>query len=368
MPRKKIQSRKIIPQTIRAKVFDETGGRCAHCGKPMYFSGNFTVDHIVPLAKGGKNEIENYVPLCFSCNKEKSDDVIDPVDYYTYLPKERLEEAQKYFEKYIRDVDWISNTNLFSRDRFDLIVTVLMDIKNGRMTVPTTIEIAKMKPKEIINFLDRYKQTLPEEDTKILYDKSTLDTAKLTFYRVTNKGKTAFVFDAGIEKFEFDDMEEFDLQPDGEGKLIRMGIYIDPDIEHKKRTALIIASMIKGIMIEIEKAIYSKEKDLEGMLYRIVCLQHDEIADEVVSMFGSKAGTYTLVDENGYPSDDAKIPVRDVPVIFFKDNAKISRIERTGDDDTINRYTKLTIDHATEALEGRMGNAYNKTAYPKRHQ
>lgn len=42
--------------------------RCLACGS----TSQLTVDHIVPLSRGGSNEITNIQPLCFRCNSGKS--------------------------------------------------------------------------------------------------------------------------------------------------------------------------------------------------------------------------------------------------------------------------------------------------------
>jgi 5-methylcytosine-specific restriction endonuclease McrA len=44
---------------------------CAFCGATK----NLTIDHIKPLSKGGKNELENIQVLCWECNKFKSNKV-----------------------------------------------------------------------------------------------------------------------------------------------------------------------------------------------------------------------------------------------------------------------------------------------------
>ena len=41
------------------------GWRCAWCGKPM---DKLVPDHIVPLARGGTNDLSNIVPSCPACN------------------------------------------------------------------------------------------------------------------------------------------------------------------------------------------------------------------------------------------------------------------------------------------------------------
>jgi len=43
------------------------GGKCIQCGTKE----DITVDHIIPLSKGGSNHISNLQPLCRSCNSKK---------------------------------------------------------------------------------------------------------------------------------------------------------------------------------------------------------------------------------------------------------------------------------------------------------
>jgi 5-methylcytosine-specific restriction endonuclease McrA len=61
--------------------------KCAYCGETR----NLTRDHIVPLARGGTNNINNIVPACASCNSSKWAN--DMVEWYTsreYYDEEKL--------------------------------------------------------------------------------------------------------------------------------------------------------------------------------------------------------------------------------------------------------------------------------------
>jgi 5-methylcytosine-specific restriction enzyme A len=45
-------------------------GLCHYCGK-KYSAGELTMDHLVPVARGGKSTKGNVVPACKKCNTEK---------------------------------------------------------------------------------------------------------------------------------------------------------------------------------------------------------------------------------------------------------------------------------------------------------
>ena len=55
-------------------LVEHCGGKCLCCGRGDIA---LTVDHIVPVAKGGTSNIDNIQPLCGRCNFRKNDKIID---------------------------------------------------------------------------------------------------------------------------------------------------------------------------------------------------------------------------------------------------------------------------------------------------
>lgn len=52
-------------------------GICHYCGK-KFKSNELTMDHVIPLARGGKSSKGNIVPCCKECNNKKK--YMTPVD------------------------------------------------------------------------------------------------------------------------------------------------------------------------------------------------------------------------------------------------------------------------------------------------
>jgi 5-methylcytosine-specific restriction endonuclease McrA len=64
----------------RRVVFDKTRGHCHFCGDKVVLGhhgkttgypqrGAWELDHVIQAAKGGKSNLDNYLPACWKCNR-----------------------------------------------------------------------------------------------------------------------------------------------------------------------------------------------------------------------------------------------------------------------------------------------------------
>jgi hypothetical protein len=56
---------------LRSEIKDKFGGHCAYCGILLKAKG-WHVDHVIPYAAGGPEDINNYFPACKHCNSLKN--------------------------------------------------------------------------------------------------------------------------------------------------------------------------------------------------------------------------------------------------------------------------------------------------------
>lgn len=100
--RHRAQNFEPVRGTLRYEVIKRARGRCEACGVSNQERA-LQVDHVIPRARGGSNELSNLQALCSACNAQKCDrdstdfraarhayDHRDPVCLFCSLPLERV--------------------------------------------------------------------------------------------------------------------------------------------------------------------------------------------------------------------------------------------------------------------------------------
>lgn len=140
--RKKINIRETWSESLKKIALSKSNGVCCRCGKPLTIQ-NMTVEHVIPLSKGGTNEISNIVALCEDCNKEKSNTILEPKKYYKYLAEYQREYLQEKYEKYINQ-EYMDINTFFPED--------ILYIPNFKAILPLMImKVQKVKSKKFYN-------------------------------------------------------------------------------------------------------------------------------------------------------------------------------------------------------------------------
>ncbi len=62
-----------LPERLRVAVRERDRGICRYCGKPAKtsFRASGEVDHIIPCALGGSDDLDNLALACHVCNGRK---------------------------------------------------------------------------------------------------------------------------------------------------------------------------------------------------------------------------------------------------------------------------------------------------------
>lgn len=65
------RTRKNISSTLQKEVYARDGLKCRYCGFKHKSALKFNIDHVIPVAKGGTEELSNLVVSCKKCNQAK---------------------------------------------------------------------------------------------------------------------------------------------------------------------------------------------------------------------------------------------------------------------------------------------------------
>ena len=90
-----------LPLRKRQLIAKRARGRCEYCRSPMAFATqSFSVEHILPISRGGETNMDNLALACPGCNSHKYTKIeaIDPVDgALTPLYNPRLQRWRNHF-------------------------------------------------------------------------------------------------------------------------------------------------------------------------------------------------------------------------------------------------------------------------------
>jgi len=96
--------RTAISKKIRFEVFKRDNFKCRYCAaKPPL--APLEIDHILPVSKGGKNNIENLVTACFDCNRGKSNILLNNKNEAIEDAVNRLKLAKKQHREFLKLIE-----------------------------------------------------------------------------------------------------------------------------------------------------------------------------------------------------------------------------------------------------------------------
>ena len=123
LERQKLDERLQFTFDEKEAIAEKSDHLCCHCGKKVFFgTGKASIEHFIPLSKGGLNRDLNLVLLCHDCNAAKGNLILNPDDYLIYLKDDYREKLHGYFESYIQSFEYVSRGNLLSCDQYKIYI------------------------------------------------------------------------------------------------------------------------------------------------------------------------------------------------------------------------------------------------------
>lgn len=88
-----------LSKKIRFDVFKRDGFCCQYCGNtpPTIV---LECDHIIPVSKGGPDDIDNLITSCFDCNRGKSNIELNILPQKTSEKAELIQEKEEQYKAY----------------------------------------------------------------------------------------------------------------------------------------------------------------------------------------------------------------------------------------------------------------------------
>lgn len=158
--REKCDVRYVFKPEEKAEMLKKSGGICVHCGKKLKVnSKDLTAEHIIPLSKGGKNNLDNLIALCKTCNHDKGNDIVW-VGWYKYASPELEDCIKRMYRRYFRDYSHLDNNHFTKCDRYGYYIDY--DVKTGDVVHPKA-----PKHTVVVQKLIEIKRAMPTDLSKL---------------------------------------------------------------------------------------------------------------------------------------------------------------------------------------------------------
>ena len=115
--------RKNLSKSVRFEVFKRDSFKCQYCGKSAP-DVVLEVDHIIPVSKGGDNDISNLITACFDCNRGKRDKKLTDKQSIK-LQKEELDKLNAKREQLEMIAKWRKELLNLMNESIDKIVEII---------------------------------------------------------------------------------------------------------------------------------------------------------------------------------------------------------------------------------------------------
>lgn len=136
---KQVEDRRHFYSYEKKDILKRSNSVCACCGKKLTVA-TMTIDHIIPLSRGGTNDISNLISLCYDCNQDKGNFLYIPECIYLYMFKNKeLDVINKMFWEWFKTV----------KDEFDFSMFPLISPRSNFILIPSNIQATSKTWKSI---------------------------------------------------------------------------------------------------------------------------------------------------------------------------------------------------------------------------
>ena len=153
--------RKPISKKIRFEVFKRDSFRCQYCGRSAP-DVILEVDHIVPVAEGGKNDVMNLITSCRDCNRGKGKYLLTKSEVLAKQKAEldALNERREQMEMVIR---WKTELQMVEAEEVEAL--------NDYICMITGYELDESDKRKMYDYLKRFSFQEVYDAAEISVDK-----------------------------------------------------------------------------------------------------------------------------------------------------------------------------------------------------